>query len=125
MTVKLHTITSGKAAGKQIVVVDGYGSFHPLYEEFYGLGMHHLYLCHSKKEASIKLCFCLQDVADHLGVDCDELVNSLPEGWNEEFDFYPTIFTEVKHAKRTKRNDDWRGTQGHCDFEKGLRPEMI
>ena len=122
MNITLKTITSGKAAGKQIVVVEGFGSFHPLYEEFYALGVHTLYLCHSKKEASIKLCFCLQDVADHLGVNCDELVNSLPEGWDDEFKFYPTIFTEVKQSKR---NDDWRGAQGNCDFEKEPRPEMI
>ena len=84
MNVTLKTITSGMAVGKQIVVVEGFGSFHPTYDEFYCLGMHHLFLCHSKKNASIKLCFCLQDVADHLGVDCDELVDSLPDGWDKE-----------------------------------------
>ena len=96
MKVNLQTISSGRAAGKQIVVVEGYGSFHTIYEQFYELGMHTLYLSHSKKEHDIKLCYCLLDVAKHLGCDVDELVESLPKGWDEEFDFYPTIFKCVK-----------------------------
>ena len=84
MNVTLKTITSGRAVGKQIVVVDGFGSFHPTYDEFYGISMHLLFLCHSNKNASIKLCFCLQDVADHLGADYNELFDSLPDGWNKE-----------------------------------------
>ena len=89
MKVYLKTIDSGCAVGKQIVVVDGYGSFHPIYEQLHSLGMMSLYVSHSIKDADVKLCDCLYDVAKHLGVDCDELCNSLPKGWSKEFKFYP------------------------------------
>ena len=87
MKTSLEIITSGKAVGKQYVRVDGYGSFRVLYEQLYTECMMTLYLCHSLKMAEVKLCNTLFDVAQHLGVDCDELVNSLPDSWQAERKF--------------------------------------
>ena len=84
MKINLERIKSGMAGGKQIVVVDGYGSFQPTYVQLYALGMSVMYISHSKKNADIKLCLTLQDVANHLGCDCDEMVNKLPKGWDKE-----------------------------------------
>ena len=71
MKINLERIKSGMAGGKQIVVVDGYGSFQPTYVQLYALGMSVMYISHSKKNADIKLCLTLQDVANHLGCDCN------------------------------------------------------
>ena len=84
MKITLENITSGMAAGKQIVVVEGYGSFQPSYIQLHALGMSVLYIAHSKSKAFIKLCTNLYDVALHLGCDCDEMVNNLPKGWDKE-----------------------------------------
>jgi hypothetical protein len=85
MNIKLQNIRSGMAAGKQTVVVEGYGSFQVTYVEHPTLStMSTLYISHSIKNADIKLCFCLLDIAEHLGCDCDEMVNNLPKGWDKE-----------------------------------------
>ena len=84
MKIFLDTIKSGLAAGKQIVVVEDFGSFQPTYVQLYALGISMMFISHSKKNADIKLCLCLKDVADHLGCNCDELVNNLPKGWDKE-----------------------------------------
>ena len=86
MNIRLQTIRSGMAARKQAVVVEGYGSFQVTYVEHPTLStVSTLYISHSIKEADIKLCCCLLDVANHLGCDCDEMVNNLPKGWQKEF----------------------------------------
>ena len=86
MNITLKPITSGMAAGKQSVVVEGYGSFQPTYVEHPTLSvMSHLYISHSIKNSDIKLCFTLLDVANHLGCDCDEMVDNLPSGWQKEY----------------------------------------
>ena len=88
LKIKLQTINSGAAGGKQTVVVENFGSFQPTYVELPTLSvMCHLYISHSIKNADIKLCSTLMDVAEHLGIDCDEMVNNLPNGWDKEFSF--------------------------------------